>query len=218
MCESEVLSDTIWHPSNSKDDTNVRGCNIQGYVNVPRISGSLHFSPGKPIRSLHGMISLSALLEMTSKHFDLTHRIDRLSFGTSFPGAKEPLNGVERKEQHQSQTGMYQYYIKVVRTEYDSDDDHKDVVSNQYSVTEHFRKLSLTATATGAGLPGVYFFYDFSSVMMRIEHTSRSWTHFLTTLCAVVGGVFTVMGLLDGVLERAVSLLMRRGRKELGYI
>jgi endoplasmic reticulum-Golgi intermediate compartment protein 3 len=124
---------------------------------------------------------------------------------------------VERKEAHQSQTGMYQYYIKVVRTEYDSDNDGHDVVSNQYSVTEHFRKLSLTATATGAGLPGVYFFYDFASVMMRIEHTSRSWSHFFTTLCAVVGGVFTVMGLLDGFLEKLVSAMSKRQR-ELGHI
>ena len=34
LCEGEVLRDTVWNPSNSKDDTNVRGCNVKGFVDV----------------------------------------------------------------------------------------------------------------------------------------------------------------------------------------
>jgi len=85
LCQGDVLKGTVWEgPGNSRYDKTVRGCNVEGYVDVPRISGSIHFSPGSTLRSLNGIFSLSALLEMTTTHFDLTHRIDRLSFGTYF--------------------------------------------------------------------------------------------------------------------------------------
>ncbi len=40
---------------------------------------------------------------------------------------------------------------------------------------------------------------------MRIEERRRSLGHFLTNCCAIIGGVFTVMGLLDSVLHRTFS-------------
>ena len=36
-----------------------------------------------------------------------------------------------------------------------------------------------------------------SPIRVRIEEESQSFTTFLTSLCAIVGGVFTVMSLLD---------------------
>lgn len=40
---------------------------------------------------------------------------------------------------------------------------------------------------------------------MMIEYTEyrKPFTHFLTDICAVVGGVFTVAGLVDGILFNA---------------
>ena len=37
------------------------------------------------------------------------------------------------------------------------------------------------------------------------RESGESWGAFLTQLCAVVGGVFTVFGLIDGVLFTAVK-------------
>lgn len=47
------------------------------------------------------------------------------------------------------------------------------------------------------GLPGVFFFYEVSSLHVEIEEFRRGWIQFFTSVCAVVGGVVTVMGLLD---------------------
>lgn len=51
------------------------------------------------------------------------------------------------------------------------------------------------------GLPGVFFVYDFSSFLVRKteEATQPSFLRFLTRICAVVGGVFTVAGLIDSL-------------------
>jgi hypothetical protein len=39
---------------------------------------------------------------------------------------------------------------------------------------------------------GVFFFYDLSSIRVTIEEKRRSFWHFITSLCAIVGGLFTV--------------------------
>lgn len=39
-----------------------------------------------------------------------------------------------------------------------------------------------------------------------MRETPRAWYKFLTTLCAVIGGVFTVAGILDSVLYTGFSM------------
>jgi endoplasmic reticulum-Golgi intermediate compartment protein 3 len=68
------------------------------------------------------------------------------------------------------------------------------IETNQYSVTEHMRHVT---PGSGRGLPGVFFFYQVSPLHVEIEEYRRGWIQFFTSVCAVVGGVVTVMGMLD---------------------
>lgn len=89
------------------------------------------------------------------------------------------------------------------------------VLSYQFSVTEHVRMLhkDLAAVESATGLlPGVFFNYELSPLRVRIEERRRSFGHFLTNCCAIIGGVFTVMGLLDSVLHKTFTS-SRRGAK-----
>lgn len=87
-----------------------------------------------------------------------------------------------------STSGMYQYYMQVVPTDYNYLNG-KTMSTNQFSVTDHMRKLD---SRQGRGLPGVFFFYDVSPIRVRIVQSRRSFTSFLTSVCAIIGGVFTV--------------------------
>ena len=51
-----------------------------------------------------------------------------------------------------------------------------------------------------AGLPGVFIVYEFSPflVQKRVSHTP--FTHFFTSLCVIIGGVFTISRMLDSFL------------------
>lgn len=40
---------------------------------------------------------------------------------------------------------------------------------------------------------------------VRIVEKRRSFLHFLTRVCAIIGGVFTVMGLVDGIVYRIME-------------
>ena len=53
-------------------------------------------------------------------------------------------------------------------------------------------------------LPGVFFFYEVSPLHVEIvESYRKGYVAFFTSVCAVVGGVVTVMGLMDQWLFRS---------------
>lgn len=89
------------------------GCQIYGYLEVNRVSGSFHIAPGKSyaINHVHGMIwfglwklffaikrDLFSLIvhdvqPYSSEDFNVTHHINALSFGSSLKGKSNPLDG-----------------------------------------------------------------------------------------------------------------------------
>jgi hypothetical protein len=57
--------------------------------------------------------------------------------------------------------------------------------------------------------------YDLSPMMVQLTESRRSLAHFLTGVCAIVGGVFTVAGMVDGMLyqsQRALKKKMELGK------
>lgn len=67
--------------------------------------------------------------------------------------------------------------------------------TNQFSVTEHLRHVS---PGSNRGLPGVFFFYEISPLHVEIVEGYRTgWVAFFTSICAIVGGLVTVMGVVD---------------------
>jgi endoplasmic reticulum-Golgi intermediate compartment protein 3 len=65
-------------------------------------------------------------------------------------------------------------------------------------------------------LPGIFFFYDLSPIKVRYLEERRSFLTFLTSVCAIVGGVFTVSGIVDATLFNAQRAIRKKG--ELGKL
>jgi len=165
------------------------GCRLDGYLQVNKVAGNFHFAPGKSFQHAH--MHIHDLAAFTASRFNVSHRVHSLSFGNPFPGVVNPLDGVYKAVEDGA--AMCLYYVKVVPTTY-SYISGDTVNTNQFSVTEHQRKVE---NKPGQGLPGVFFFYDLSPIMVRFTEHRRSLSHFLTQLCAIIGGVFTVAGMID---------------------
>ncbi|GMH00129.1 hypothetical protein Nepgr_001968 [Nepenthes gracilis] len=183
------------------------GCNIYGFLEVNKVAGNFHVAPGKSFQQ--SGVHVHDLLAFQKDSFNITHKINRLAFGDYIPGVVNPLDGVQWT--HSTPNGMYQYFIKVVPTIYTHFNGHS-IQSNQFSVTEHFR-------SAGAGhfqtLPGVFFFYDLSPIKVTFTEQHVSFLHFLTNVCAIVGGVFTVSGILDSFIyhgQRAIKKKIEIGK------
>ncbi|GIL75562.1 hypothetical protein Vretimale_15170 [Volvox reticuliferus] len=184
------------------------GCHMWGMLEVNKVAGNFHFAPGRSYQQ--GSMHVHDIAPFGDAVIDFRHTINKLSFGAPYPGMKNPLDNAKAGYSSAAATGMFQYFLKVVPTSYSSID-NKTLATNQFSVTENFRDAQ---GASGKTLPGVFFFYDLSPIKVRIVEHSSSFLSFLTSVCAIVGGVFTVSGILDAFVYTSTRLI--RKKMELG--
>ncbi|EMS52396.1 hypothetical protein TRIUR3_27593 [Triticum urartu] len=199
QCKSEGFLQTI------KDEEG-EGCNIYGILEINKVAGNFHFAPGKSFQQSN--VHVHDLLPFQKDSFNLSHKINKLSFGEPFPGVINPLDGAQWI-QHSSY-GMAQYFVKVVPTVY-SHLNEQIILSNQFSVTEHSRSGD---SGRVQALPGVFFFYDLSPIKVTFTERHVSFLHFLTNVCAIVGGVFTVSGIIDSFVYHGQRAITKK--RELG--
>ncbi|KAJ8541402.1 hypothetical protein K7X08_002218 [Anisodus acutangulus] len=183
------------------------GCNMYGFLEVNKVAGNFHFAPGKSFQQSN--VHVHDLLTFQKDSYNISHKINRLTYGEYFPGVVNPLDGVTWTQE--TPHGMYQYFIKVVPTVYTDVSGHT-IQSNQFSVTEHFKGADVGRFQS---IPGVFFFYDLSPIKVTFIEEHISFLHFLTNVCAIVGGVFTVSGILDSFIyhgEKAIKKKMELGK------
>ena len=88
----------------------------------------------------------------------------------------------------------YEYYMKIIPTKY-RDINQNEFPVYQMSATEHHYVSSHK-------VPGISFRFDISPIYVVYEQYKRQHFHFFVSLCAIVGGVFTVIGMLDSLLYK----------------
>jgi hypothetical protein len=50
-------------------------------------------------------------------------------------------------------------------------------------------------------VPEARFAYDLSPMSVVISRKGKQWYEFVTSICALIGGTFTVVGLISGLLN-----------------
>merc|ERR1719240_1588727 len=114
-----------------------------------------------------------------------------------------PLDGVDQVVPPRNTSGNYivdssifEYYTKVVPTTY---------VPLDREPLHVFQFTANSNKIVNQQMPSLYLRYDFSPVTVRYMERRESTSHFLVQICAVIGGVFTVAGLLDSVLHKSID-------------
>jgi len=137
-----------------------------------------------------------------SDGFNTSHTIHRLRFGDTFDGlVASPLEGMQ-KTVH-SGAFMYHYYIKLVPTIFldEEDPEASQVYSHQYSVTESGKNV-LVSEDQLSGLPGVFLVYEFYPFLVQKRKKWIPFAHFITSVCAIIGGIFTVSSIIDQLIYK----------------
>lgn len=176
---------------------NREGCQVYGVLDVQRVAGNFHIS-------VHGLsIYVAQRIFEVPTHVNVSHVIHDLSFGPKYPGIHNPLDETTRILHDTS--GSFKYYIKIVPTEYRYLS--KEVLpTNQFSVNEYFSTIEESERRTW---PAVYFLYDLSPITVTIREERHSFLHFITRLCAVLGGTFAVTGMLDRWMFRFIEAVTK---------
>lgn len=171
------------------------GCLLEGTLLVNRVPGNFH------------IIARSDSHNFDQKSTNTSHIIHHFSFGPKMPqkllrkipdDVKEhitPLDGTAYL--NHGDIMSHEHYIKVVATHYDTGTlmSHRSVLGYQMAVSSQQYK-------SDPNVPEARFSYDLSPTSMVIVQAGRRWYEFLTSLCAIVGGVFTTFSLMDGALHR----------------
>ncbi|KAL4218267.1 Endoplasmic reticulum-Golgi intermediate compartment protein 3 [Mactra antiquata] len=195
QCKREGWSDKIKAQRNE-------GCNAYGYIEVNKVGGNFHIAPGKSFQQHH--VHVHDLQSLGGEKFNTSHTIHHMSFGEEYPGIVNPLDGaVNIADMAQM---MFQYFIKVVPTTY-TNVNGKTVATNQFSATKHAKIISALGDS---GLPGLFVTYELSPMMVKYTEKRRSFMHFLTGVCAIIGGVFTVAGLIDSMIYHSARALQKK--------
>ncbi|TFY69920.1 hypothetical protein EVJ58_g126 [Rhodofomes roseus] len=226
QCVSEGWSDKLKEQADE-------GCNIAGKVRVNKVVGNIHLSPGRSFRSAaQNIYDLVPYLRDDKNRHDFSHVIHEFGFESDqerdrqrqreFKGMLgiegNPLDKTTKRTSKQQY--MFQYFLKVVSTQFNMQDS-RVYKMHQYSVTHFERDLSkgqqednkegTHVAHTSTGIPGAFFNYDISPILIVHDATRQSFAHFLTSTCAIVGGVLTVASLIDSMLFSATRALKQHG-------
>jgi hypothetical protein len=173
---------------------NKEGCEVIGYLEVNRVPGSFSVSPGRSLQLGFAHVQLQVRTDL-----NLSHTINKFAFGDAFPGFVSPLDGYDKDL---PPNHVHQYFLKVVPTSFTSLAGPR-ISSQQYSVTE---SSAAAKGLMGAQRPsGVYFHYELSPIAVHHKESRNSVSEFLTGVCAVVGGVATMSGLVHEAVQFAQS-------------
>lgn len=191
------------HWKDSFEEQKDEGCQVYGYIEVSKVAGNFHIAPGKSFQQHH--VHVHDLQAFGTKQFNISHDIRYLSFGVPIPGVRNPLDDTNISSEAPSL--MYQYFVKIVPTVYKKLSG-ESVWSNQYSFTKHVRPVRQMSGEHG--LPGFFVLYELSPMLVKYTEKRRSFMHFLTGVCAIIGGVFTVAGLIDSMIYHSAKALQKK--------
>ncbi|KAK5810589.1 hypothetical protein PVK06_025905 [Gossypium arboreum] len=184
------------------------GCRIEGYVRVKKVPGNLIIS------------SRSGAHSFDSSQMNMSHVIGHLSFGKII--SPRVLSDVKRLipylgRRHDKLNGRsfinhqdldanvtIEHYLQVVKTEVVTvKSSHESSLMEQYEYTAH------SSLAQSVNMPVAKFHFWLSPMQVLITENPKSLSHFLTNVCAIIGGVFTVAGILDSILYITIRLMKK---------
>ncbi|CAI5743532.1 unnamed protein product [Peronospora destructor] len=181
---------------------NGEGCRFTGKMFVNRVAGNFHVALGRTFHR-HGKM-MHQFRPGQEYTYNSSHIIHSLSFGEPMPGITGPLDGVKKIAAEFG--GVFQYDIKIVPTIF-SDVNENAIHSYQFSVTQQSSYLNPYHQMTS--LPGTFFVFDFSPFMVKVENSRMPFTHFLTKICAIVGGVISIAGFVDSFMYNSLHVRRR---------
>ncbi|KAK9269549.1 hypothetical protein L1049_001325 [Liquidambar formosana] len=167
------------------------GCRIEGFVRVKKVPGNLVIS------------ARSGAHSFDASQMNMSHVISHLSFGKKISprvmsdlkrvmpylgGSHDKLDGRAYISPHDSNENVtIEHYLQIVKTEVitrSSSYEHKLV--EEYEYTAH------SSLVQSLDIPVAKFHFELSPMQVLIEENPKSFSHFITNLCAIIGGVFTV--------------------------
>lgn len=183
---------------------NAGGCRIEGFVKVKKVPGNLMISAHSGSHSFD--VSMMNMTHYVSDFsfgrklsWKLLKEVTRLTPQLVAPGDHLPMRVYV--SEHENIT--HEHYLQVVKTEVLSSRFSHESVLEKYDYTVHSNVIQTTSAPTAK------FHYELSPMQVLVKESPKSFSHFITNVCAIIGGVFTVAGIIDSMLHGAIRMVKK---------
>jgi len=195
-------TDTLTHAAAGSLEHGPEGCLVAGHLNVRKVPGTLRFALhtsghdhevhminsshtvhelwfGEPVaRYQRTRMPHSDQMELLSP---TSHRLDGVPFLAKHPGVSQV------------------HYLKVVTKMLKHADSTSDLLAYKYTV--HSNMYDQREEGGPGSEPTIDFKYDLSPISIVVQEERMPMYKFVTSSCAIIGGVFTVIGLLENIIH-----------------
>jgi thiol-disulfide isomerase/thioredoxin len=215
--ESLVASVKMEHEKLALEDKSVKaddtkrpapktgGCRIEGFVRVKKVPGNLVIS------------ARSGAHSFDASQVNISHVVSHFFFGKTLSpktmsdikrlhpyigGNHDKLSG-QTYATHSTDTSAnitIEHYLQVVKTE---------VMTKSYKLVEEYEYTTHTSLVHSPSIPAAKFHFEPSAMQVLITENPKSFSHFITNVCAIIGGVFTVAGIVDSILHNTMRLVKK---------
>ena len=191
-----------------KEINNKEGCKLKGNFLLDAVPGSFIIS------SKAFLPTIERLRREGLDKTNVEHVINDLSFGEDIKKHKLLGFGYEayklmftlrnKKRLNDKLPMVYQYYLKIVPTKFRY---YSGITYDKYQYT-----ANSFAENTFDRVPLLFFKYDLSPITVEYKHTKMSFLTFIINVFAILGGVFTVAGIIDAIIHKSVLILLRKAQ------
>ncbi|XP_052772515.1 endoplasmic reticulum-Golgi intermediate compartment protein 1-like isoform X1 [Mya arenaria] len=171
------------------------GCRMETSFLINKVPGNFH-------------VSTHAASQQPT-HGDMRHIVHKLRFGmdleagTDVKGSFNPMENLDKSKGNALAT--HDYIVRVVPSVFVNKNDDKRF---PYQYTYSYRELVQYGHG-GQMMPAIWFRYELSPITVQYTERRQPLYHFLTTVCAIVGGTFTVAGILDSCIFTAHEIIKK---------
>ncbi|XP_061364965.1 protein disulfide-isomerase 5-4-like [Gastrolobium bilobum] len=182
------------------------GCRIEGYVRVKKVPGNLIISARSDAHSFD------------ASQMNMSHVINHMSFGRKVTpramsdvkrlipyvgSSHDRLNGRSFINAHRDLEAnvTLEHYIQIVKTEV--------ITRKGYKLIEEYEYTAHSSLAHSVDIPAAKFRLELSPMQVLITENQKSFSHFITNVCAIIGGVFTVAGIVDSILHHTIRIMKK---------
>ena len=196
-------TETLAHSAAGSISHGPEGCLIAGHLNVRKVPGTLRFA-------LH-----TTGHDHEAHLINSSHTVNELWFGEPVSRYQRSRMPAADEEELLSPTShrldglpfispeagrAHVHYLKVVTKVLKHSDASDDLLAYKYTVHSNAYDTKEPG-AKVAPEPSIDFKYDLSPISIVVQQERMPFYRFITSACAIIGGVFTVIGLLENIIH-----------------
>ena len=177
------------------------GCQLAGHLLLDRAPGNFHIQARSPHHDLvPHMTNVSHIVHHLSVGEPFAERLmeENSIIPAQVRDKLKPMNGnaYVTFELHEA----HHHYIKIVTTNVEG----LRRGNREFKAYQILENSQLSFYRNDV-VPEAKFMYDLSPIAVTYEWESRTWYDYVTSIMAIVGGTFTVVGMLESSISKVSS-------------